>query len=101
MDQVMKGSGKRLAQVVDRLPNHDKPMNKNELGNATWPLLHRMSLSYPEKPTNEQKERMKTLLHSFSWLYPCSHCADDLRQKMKEFPPQVESREELAMWLCM
>ena len=43
---------------------------------------------------------MSGFLEAFSWLYPCSVCATDLRQEMKNSPPELGSREELAMWLC-
>lgn len=31
----------------------EKPLNAIELGRSTWPILHRMSLSYPDHPTPE------------------------------------------------
>jgi FAD-linked sulfhydryl oxidase len=60
-----------------------------------------MTLSYPDKPTNEQKTRMVKFLNAFAWLYPCKVCASDLQEKLVEFPPQLESREEFALWFCM
>lgn len=36
-----------------RLPNSKGPLNAIELGRATWPILHRMTLSYPKNPTDE------------------------------------------------
>jgi len=86
--------------VINRLPNDNGPLNAVELGRAAWPILHRMTLSYPEKPTEQDKSNMGKLLKGFSWLYPCKICATDFRKKMEEFPPNLNSRDEFAMWLC-
>ena len=85
---------------IDRSPKHEGPLNVIQLGWAGWPLLHRMSLSYPVAPTDEQKQRMETLIHAFSNLYPCTNCAEDLRQKIKEHPPKLDTRNDFAIWLC-
>lgn len=55
------------------------PLNSIRLGQAVWPLLHKMALRYPWKPMDSEKAKMKKFLTSFSWLFPCSNCARDLR----------------------
>ena len=70
-----RGGGGRY--VPDRLPRGERPLNVLELGHSTWPLLHRMSLSYPEQPSEEQKTRMFALIKSFSIVYPCKTCRLD------------------------
>jgi hypothetical protein len=45
------GSNPFPQRSVNRLPVKESPLNVDEIGHATWPLLHRMSLSYPNKPT--------------------------------------------------
>ena len=47
------GHQARSRYVPDRLPRSERPLNVMQLGNSTWPLLHRMSLSYPERPGEE------------------------------------------------
>ena len=86
----------RQSQVL----SNDKPLNAVVLGRVTWPLLHRMSLMYPQTPSEEDQKRMARFLTAFGWLYPCSVCATDFRDKMMEKPPQLESRESFAIWLC-
>ena len=44
---------------------------------------------------------MTRLIESFSWLYPCSVCATDFRDKIREHPPELGSRKEFALWMCM
>ena len=33
-------------------------------------------------------------------LYPCSHCASDFEERVKEHPPNVSGRLALSKWLC-
>ena len=39
-------------------------------------------------------------MHALAQLYPCSECADDLREQLDASPPRVGSRSELSVWLC-
>ena len=59
-----------------------------------------MSLSYPDKPTDGEKQAMVKMIEAFSWVYPCSICATDFREELKISPPAVDSREHLALWFC-
>jgi FAD-linked sulfhydryl oxidase len=56
---------------------NERPLNSIELGRSTWPILHRMTLSYPEKPTDEHKEKVSKFINLFSKTYPCKYCAND------------------------
>jgi len=76
------------------------PADREVLGRATWTFLHTMAAYYPDKPSAMEQSTMKSLLGSFSQFYPCGHCAEHLRQEMKADPPKVESRKELAWWMC-
>lgn len=79
----------------------EKPLNAIELGRSTWPLLHRLTLSYPENdPTQEQQDKALRMIKAFSNIYPCRVCAEDFREKIIESPPRLESREEFAKWMC-
>ena len=102
MEAVMSQSGVRAGptQPTTKLPRAEGPINRVQLGQATWPILHRLSLSYPDEPSAEQQQRMTSFIHAFSWMFPCSHCATDFRMTIQESPPRVESRKELALWFC-
>ncbi|XP_018326425.1 FAD-linked sulfhydryl oxidase ALR isoform X2 [Agrilus planipennis] len=78
----------------------DCPLDKDELGNKTWGLLHTMAAKYPDKPTCEQKVDMKNFFRIFSKFYPCEHCAADLREELTSNPPKVESQADFSQWLC-
>ena len=71
-----------------------------ELGVSTWSLLHSVAAYYPDKPTPAQQADAKIFLSTFSRLYPCHECAEDLRQDLKELPPKVSSSKEFSEWMC-
>lgn len=33
-------------------------------------------------------------------MYPCAHCAEDLRSDLVKHPPDVEDREKFSLWMC-
>lgn len=70
------------------------------MGSSTWGFLHTMAAYYPDNPTDEQKIEMKSFFRTFSKFYPCPTCAEDLREQLKEKPPEVESQTKLSKWLC-
>ena len=56
---------------------------------------------YPDSPSDSEKQGMVKFINALSWMYPCSICATDFRETIKEHPPKVDSREDLSMWFCM
>ncbi|KAG1812428.1 ERV/ALR sulfhydryl oxidase domain-containing protein [Suillus subaureus] len=81
------------------LPPHCPP-DVEALGRATWSFLHATAAYYPVRPTTHQRANMLNLIHALPALYPCTHCAADFGDKMKEHPPDVSSRERLSKWFC-
>jgi hypothetical protein len=73
---------------------------KAELGRATWRFLHTMTLRFPEKPTQSDRDTLLRFMHDFSRLYPCGECAEHFQALLKELPPQTSSRMASALWLC-
>jgi hypothetical protein len=41
-----------------------------ELGRAAWKVLHTTFGRFPEKPTEEEKEALRSYVHLFQRLYP-------------------------------
>ncbi|XP_074585565.1 FAD-linked sulfhydryl oxidase ERV1 isoform X2 [Curcuma longa] len=56
------------------------PLTKEELGRATWTLLHSIAAQYPDHPTRQQKHDAKELMAIISRLYPCKECADHFKE---------------------
>ncbi|KAF9012556.1 ERV/ALR sulfhydryl oxidase domain-containing protein [Cyathus striatus] len=83
--------------IMSRLGNETA---KAELGRATWKLLHTMTLRYPEHPTEDEREALKSYFHLMSRLYPCGECAAEFQLLLKKFPPQTATRKSASLWLC-
>jgi len=72
-----------------------------ELGNATWTLLHTMGAQYPEYPTRRQRRAARHLIRSLEHIYPCHACAKHWSEVLASVgPPRVRSGQELRQWLC-
>lgn len=90
---------------------HDKPMvpvGPNEVvgpdrfGPSLWQGLHYISLGYPEKPTEEQKQKYKAFFLLLKDTLPCSLCANHYSDNLKKMPINdevLETRENLVKWL--
>jgi FAD-linked sulfhydryl oxidase len=76
------------------------PPDRQELGSATWSLLHSVAAYYPDRPSPRQQADAKQFLTLFSRLYPCHECAEDLRADLVEAPPRVSSSKEFSEWMC-
>ncbi|KAI5123829.1 hypothetical protein M0805_009121 [Coniferiporia weirii] len=73
---------------------------KQELGRATWRLMHTMTLRFPEEPTEDERNALDSYFHLQSRLYPCGECAAEFQLLLQKFPPQTSSRRVAALWLC-
>jgi FAD-linked sulfhydryl oxidase len=59
-------------------------MNRAELGRAAWKVLHTTFARFPEKPTDEEKEALRSYVHLFQRLYPWyapRHATPQLRSR--------------------
>ncbi|KAK6538150.1 hypothetical protein TWF694_011032 [Orbilia ellipsospora] len=74
---------------------------KAELGRASWRLLHTMMARFPEKPSPDEREALKSYIYLFSRLYPCGECASHFRLLLKKYPPQTSSRDAASQWGCV
>ncbi|KAK9810045.1 hypothetical protein WJX72_003903 [[Myrmecia] bisecta] len=74
--------------------------NKDELGRATWTLLHVLAAQFPEEPTRSQQKDVKTLIGLLTRIYPCADCAKHFKEVVRHDPPTVSSGTELQQWMC-
>mmetsp|Transcript_15124 Transcript_15124/g.17126 ORF Transcript_15124/g.17126 Transcript_15124/m.17126 type:complete len:241 (+) Transcript_15124:295-1017(+) len=78
----------------------DCPLDRAEIGRATWRTLHTTAAYYPKTPSEEQQRAARSLVESLAVLYPCSHCREHFMNRVEEIPPKVSSRKEFSIWLC-
>ena len=76
------------------------PLDVDELGRASWALMHTIAAYYPQKPTHAQRVQARRFFDALGDLYPCATCRADLRADVDAHPPRCESREALAKWVC-
>ncbi|KAJ5923806.1 FAD-linked sulfhydryl oxidase ERV2 [Penicillium verhagenii] len=91
-EDLLKGS-----VVMPKLGNETV---KAELGRATWKYFHTVMARFPEKPTQDEQDALRTYIHLFARLYPCGECAEHFQQHINKYPPQVSSRKAAAGWAC-
>ena len=90
---------------------HNKPMvpvGSNEIigpdrfGPSLWQGLHYISLGYPAKPNEEQKQKYKAFFILLKDTLPCSICANHFGENLKKMPitdEVLETKENLVRWL--
>ncbi|CDS82244.1 related to ERV2-Flavin dependent sulfhydryl oxidase [Sporisorium scitamineum] len=88
----------RLPGVI--MPKMANATAKAALGRSTWHFLHTMTLRFPDQPTPEESETLRSFFTNFAQLYPCGECARHFQQLIKDLPPQVGSRMGASLWLC-
>lgn len=84
----------------------DCPPDVEQLGNASWTLLHSLTANYPEQPDQRRQKNTNMFLQLFSQLYPCWVCAEDFQEWMKEPANDPEKNDALkspegfGRWMC-
>jgi hypothetical protein len=66
-----------------------------------WKFIHYVTLGYPEKPNNAQKERYKAFFLLLKDVLPCALCADHYAQNLKKMmitDDILNDREKLIKW---
>ena len=73
---------------------------KAELGRAAWKLFHTTMARFPDEPTKDESDALRSYIHLFARLYPCGECAEHFQAILKKYPPQTSSRSSAAAWAC-
>ena len=55
---------------------------------------------FPDKPSKDESDALKSYIYLFARLYPCGECAAHFQKIIKKFPPQTSSRSTAAAWAC-
>ena len=73
--------------------------NTSAWGPGAWFFLHSVTLSYPDNPTDEDKERIKSFFSMVGNILPCRYCRENYARHLRNLPIQCDSRTELVLWL--
>lgn len=74
-------------------------MNTYYWGPRLWEVLHCITLDYPVKPTEEEKQNMRNFLVSLKSVLPCIYCRRNYERNLKENPIKLNCRKDLVLWL--
>ncbi|KAH8592336.1 augmenter of liver regeneration [Bisporella sp. PMI_857] len=79
----------------------DCPPDVEQLGRASWTLLHSIAATYPATAPAALQAETTGFIRSFGRLYPCWSCAEDFQRWIAEQGGvRAGGRQELGMWLC-
>lgn len=74
-------------------------MNPDIWGSHAWRFLHAVAHSYPENPTDADKEHYADLFLSLRYTLPCPVCQEHLREIIEKYPIKLDTRIELEHWV--
>ena len=67
-------------------------------GKEGWKFIHWVALTYPTKPTEDDKKNYKTFFESLQDVLPCPICAVHFKQNMNKYPIRLDNNMELFNW---
>jgi len=69
-------------------------------GPSFWKVIHYVALSYPENPTNTDKENYKLFFSSLKNVLPCDSCKNNMSKHIKLLPlePYLDNNRKLFRW---
>jgi hypothetical protein len=71
------------------------PPRSAEIGRSSWNLLHSMAAWYPDQPTPEQGEKMTNFMSALAEFYPCTWCAKDFQDNLKQKPVKYVKQKSM------
>ena len=75
-------------------------LTKPEIGRHSWALLHSMANTYPENPTEEEKNLLKKFMYGLARSYPCKVCGGHLLKMLDKKGLKIDSKKEFGEYLC-
>ena len=75
-------------------------MTREELGRATWLLLHTLAAQFPDAPTREEARDARDLIGALTRAYPCAECATHFGEIVARRPVDASSGAALRRWVC-
>jgi hypothetical protein len=67
-------------------------------GKEAWKFIHWVALTYPHKPTDQDKKNYLRFFESLQDVLPCPICAEHFKRNMKDYPINLESNKQLFNW---
>jgi len=76
-------------------------MNPKFWGPHGWMFLHSITMNYPKKPTEQDKQAYYQFFKSLEHVLPCEKCAYNYSNNLKKLSLEtaLEGRDKLIRWL--
>lgn len=70
-------------------------------GPNAWVLLHTITLVYPHKPTNNDKQIYKNFFTNLYKILPCDWCSHNYKIHLNKYPIDnyLNSKKNIVQWL--
>lgn len=68
-------------------------------GPSLWRFLHVISFTYPDTPSDKDKDSYRKFFSSLGEVIPCPGCANHYKEYTAEHPIALESKETLSRWM--
>ena len=76
-------------------------MHPEVWGPHLWYILHTISFSYPDNPTNYHKNAYRDFYTNIKDVLPCEQCQKHYTKHIQEYPitPHLDNRATLVKWV--
>lgn len=100
-DYINEINGAKKISFSDAFKMYDTDLiDKTTWGNATWNLLHSLTVRLPQTLSDKEKVYYTSLITCLMYLIPCPECRKHLKEHLSKFPldTYLEGRDTLFMW---
>jgi hypothetical protein len=77
-------------------------ISPNIWGSAGWNFLHYITFTYPNDPTEEEKETYLNFFKYVGLVLPCNNCRTNYKKHQEKYPLNdiiLSNKENLVKWL--
>ena len=67
-------------------------------GKEAWHFIHFVALTYPNNPTEEDRNNYMAFVKSLQFVLPCPSCSENYKVKFQDYPPRMDSKRDFFEW---
>ena len=74
---------------------------KSQNGNHFWNFMHTLAAYYPEKPSSDEREKMKFFVQNSAYYFLIEpKWIKRFHKHIEAMPPKLDSRDDFILWTC-
>jgi hypothetical protein len=74
-------------------------INPKIWGELYWKMLHYVSTTYPDNPSEIEKQQFLNFYNSLFEILPCHACRFHIKKHLTELPIDLSSKSNLMSWI--